>query len=142
MCETAHKSAWKRRTFGIDLLILMTRYGSRFVFSSREWSDDAGVMRRFGLALARDDRFVADDAAAAALVDALFRQASLTLIDDGAGEPRSARVGAFAQFIRLYRRHVRAMAAEDAEGGWGERDRKSTRLNSSHMPVSRMPSSA
>ena len=92
--------------------------------SIREWSDDAGALRRFGLALARDDRFVCDDAAAAALVDKLFRQASLTLIDEAPGEPRSARVGAFAQFIRLYRRHVRAMAAEDAEGGWAERARR------------------
>jgi RNA polymerase sigma-70 factor (ECF subfamily) len=77
-------------------------------------------MRRFGLALARDDRFVCDDASAAALVDKLFRQASLTVIDDVESGARSARVRAFGQFIRLYRRHVRGLAAEDAEGGWAE----------------------
>jgi DNA-directed RNA polymerase specialized sigma24 family protein len=77
-------------------------------------------MRRFGMALVRDDRFVYDDLSAAALVDKLFRQASLTLIDDPAGALRSARVRAFAQFIRLYRRHVRRLAADDADGGWAE----------------------
>jgi DNA-directed RNA polymerase specialized sigma24 family protein len=77
-------------------------------------------MRRFGLALARDDRFVCDEASAASLVDALFRQASLTAIDDAGGDGRSARVRAFAQFIRLYRRHIRSLAAEDAECGWAE----------------------
>jgi hypothetical protein len=77
-------------------------------------------MRRFGLALVRDDRVVCDDASAAALVDKLFRQASLALIDDPTGDVRSARVRAFAQFIRLYRRHIRRLAAEEADGGWAE----------------------
>jgi len=76
-------------------------------------------MRCFGLALVRDDRFVCDDGCAASLVDKLFRQASLTLIDDPAADGRSARVRAFAQFIRLYRRHVRRMSADD-DGGWVE----------------------
>ncbi|HEY1944668.1 MAG TPA: sigma factor-like helix-turn-helix DNA-binding protein [Roseiarcus sp.] len=88
--------------------------------SSREWCDDAGAMRRFGRALVRDDRFVCDDASAIALVDKLFRQASLTLIDECPGDGSSARVRAFAQFIRLYRRHVRRLAAEEADAGWGE----------------------
>ncbi len=88
-------------------------------------------MRRFGLALARDDRFVCDDASAAALVDKLFRQASLTLIDDAGGDARSARVRAFAQFIRLYRRHVRGLAAEDADGGWAEGPQPAGRANAS-----------
>jgi RNA polymerase sigma-70 factor (ECF subfamily) len=88
-------------------------------------------MRRFGLALVRDDRFVCDDASAAALVDKLFRQASLTLIDDAGGDARSARVRAFAQFIRLYRRHVRGLAAEDADGGWAEAPQPAGRANAS-----------
>ena len=50
-------------------------------------------MRRFGLALVRDDRFVCDDGSAASLVDKLFRQASLTLIDDPSRR-RSIRAGA------------------------------------------------
>ncbi len=88
--------------------------------SNREWCDDAGALRRFGRALVRDDRFVSDDISAAALVDKFFRQASLTLIDDSAGDIRSARVRAFAQFIRLYRRHVRRLAADEADGAWIE----------------------
>ncbi|MGO4870921.1 MAG: sigma factor-like helix-turn-helix DNA-binding protein [Roseiarcus sp.] len=99
--------------------------------SSREWCDDAGAMRRFGLALVRDDRFVCDDASAAALVEKLFRQASLTLIDDPASDLRSARVKAFAQFIRLYRRHVRRLAADEADGGWIEASASHGRANAS-----------
>jgi len=88
------------------------------VSSSQEWCDDAGAMRRFGLALVRDDRFVCDDASAASLVDKLFRQASLTLVDDDAANLRSARVHAFAQFVRLARRHFRRLAADEADGDW------------------------
>ncbi|THD42435.1 MAG: hypothetical protein E7774_15555 [Bradyrhizobium sp.] len=86
---------------------------------SRDWSDDVGALRRFGLAVVRDDRFVFDDVAAAALVDKLLRQASLTLIDDPNETRRAARLRAFAQFVRLYRRHARRMVAED-EGAWNE----------------------
>jgi hypothetical protein len=85
----------------------------------REWSDDAGALRRFGLALVRDDRFVFDDVAAGALVDKLFRQASLTLVACPQGDRRAARINAFAQFVRLYRRHARRLAA-DEDGGWIE----------------------
>jgi hypothetical protein len=101
------------------------------VSSSREWCDDAGAMRRFGRALVRDDRFVCDDLSAVALVDKLFRQASLTLIDDLAGDVRSARVRAFAQFVRLYRRHVRRLAADDADAGWGDGAASFSRSNAS-----------
>ena len=87
--------------------------------SVREWSDDAGALRRFGLALVRDDRFVFDDVAASALIDKLFRQASLTLVDCPDGDRGSARVHAFAQLIRLYRRHARRLAA-DEDCGWVE----------------------
>ena len=86
---------------------------------SREWFDDACALRRFGLALVRDDRFVFDDIAAAALVDKLLRQASLTLIEDPCEARRAAGVRAFAQFIRLYRRHARRLVAED-DGAWIE----------------------
>jgi len=88
-------------------------------------------MRRFGLALVRDDRFVCDDVSAASLVDKLFRQASLTLIDDPADDFRSARVRAFAQFVRLYRRHVRRLAADEADGGWIEACGSNGRANAS-----------
>ncbi|MBV8661580.1 MAG: hypothetical protein JO107_00630 [Hyphomicrobiales bacterium] len=88
--------------------------------SSLEWGDDAGAMRRFGRALVRDDRLVCDDLSAAALVDKLFRQASLTLIEDCPADGRAARVRAFAQFVRLYRRHVRRIGADEVEGGWHE----------------------
>jgi hypothetical protein len=76
-------------------------------------------LRRFGLALTRDERFVLDDAAAGRLVDKLIRQTSVAPI----GEERVACVGrarAFARFIQLYRRYIRRMALEDMDGNWVE----------------------
>ena len=87
---------------------------------------DLSDLRRFGVALARDDRFVLDHAAAAALVDHLFRQASFEAVGEGApsGASRAARddgrVHAFGQFVRLHRRHVRRLALDDGEQSWDE----------------------
>jgi hypothetical protein len=87
---------------------------------------DLSDLRRFGLALTRDDRFVLDHAAATALVERLFRQASFEAVDasvgyDAKGPAREdGRVRAFGQFVRLYRRHVRGLAFDDGEGGWDE----------------------
>jgi hypothetical protein len=85
---------------------------------------DLSDLRRFGVALARDDRFVSDQASAAALVDRLFRQASLEAVgmEDGADQaPRDdARVRAFGQFVRLHRRHVRRLSLDDGEPAWDE----------------------
>jgi predicted DNA-binding protein (UPF0251 family) len=72
------------------------------------------------MALTRDDRFVLDQAAAAALVERLFRQASMEAVDaavriDASRQARDARVRAFGQFIRLYRRHIRHLACDDSE---------------------------
>ena len=87
---------------------------------------DLSDLRRFGLALTRDDRIVRDHAAAAALVERLFRQASMEAVDAGVrfdanGPAREdGRVRAFGQFVRLYRRHVRRLALDDHESGWDE----------------------
>ena len=85
----------------------------------RDWSDETGSLRRFGLALTRDERFVLDDATANRLVDKLMRQTSVAAI----GEERvsyTGRVRAFARFIQLHRRYVRRMALEDMDGNWVE----------------------
>lgn len=86
---------------------------------------DLSDLRRFGVALARDDRFVLDQACAARLVDRLFRQASLEAV--GAGVRRDTerarddtRLRAFAQFVRLHRRHVRRLTLDDGEQAWDE----------------------
>jgi hypothetical protein len=87
---------------------------------------DLSDLRRFGAALARDDRFIADQASAAALVDRLFRQASLEAVGAGIEHnsdraPRDdPRVRAFGQFVRLHRRHVRRLALEDGELAWDD----------------------
>lgn len=82
---------------------------------------DISDLRRFGLALTRDDRFVLDHAAAATLVERLFRQASIEAVDPGdrfealQRRHEDGRVRAFGQFVRLYRRHVRRLAFDDSE---------------------------
>ncbi len=87
---------------------------------------DIPDLRRFGLALTRDDRFVLDHAAAAALVERLFRQASIEAVEIGVPSEAArrlrgdARVRAFGQFVRLYRRHVRRLAFDDSETGRDE----------------------
>ena len=104
----------------------------------REWCDDAGALRRFGLALVRDDRFVFDDVAAGALIDKLFRQASLTLVDSPGADRRAARVRAFGQFVRLYRRHARRLAI-DEDGGWVETPPGSRGCGSAAVGVRSLP---
>ena len=87
---------------------------------------DLSDLRKFGVALARDDRLVLDHASAVALVDRLFRQASLEAVGAGArydadsGSRDDARVRAFGQFVRLHRRHVRRLALDDGEPAWDE----------------------
>jgi hypothetical protein len=69
---------------------------------------------------------VLDHASAAALVDRLFRQASLEAVGGGdRGDADwaardDARVRAFRQFVRLHRRHVRRLALDEAEPGWDQ----------------------
>jgi DNA-directed RNA polymerase specialized sigma24 family protein len=77
-------------------------------------------LRRFGLALTRDERFVLDDATAARLVDKLIRQTAVAPIADERISCVGGRARAFARFIELYRRYVRRMALEDSEGNWVE----------------------
>jgi predicted DNA-binding protein (UPF0251 family) len=86
---------------------------------------DQSDLRQFGVALTRDDRLVLDQASAAALVDRLFRQASLEAVagvryDADGADRDDARVRAFGQFVRLYRRHVRRLALDDGEPAWDE----------------------
>jgi RNA polymerase sigma-70 factor (ECF subfamily) len=86
----------------------------------------------------RDDRFVFDDVAAGAVVDKLLRQASLTLVDCPVDGRSAARVRAFAQFIRLYRRHARRLAAEE-DGGWVESPPNGRRGGSAAVGVRSLP---
>lgn len=84
---------------------------------TREWADDANGLRRFGLALVRDEQFVLDNSAAARLVDKLIRQTCVAPIAER-GRPTD-RAAAYARFVQLYRRHVRRMAL-DEDAAWGE----------------------
>ncbi len=86
---------------------------------TKEWADDANGLRRFGLALVRDERFVLDDSAAARLVDKLIRQSCVAPIALGAEARPTGRAGAYARFVQLYRRHVRRMTL-DEDAAWSE----------------------
>ena len=82
-----------------------------------ERADDASGLRRFGLALVRDERLVTDDQAAARLVDKLIRQCGVAPVAEG---PRTCgRVALYARFVELYHRHVRRMALDD-DAAWSE----------------------
>ncbi len=89
------------------------------VSANQEWVDDTGSLRRFGLALVRDERYVVDDAAAVRLVDKLSRQACVAAVSCDAPSRLSPRARAFAQFVRLYRRHIRRLAL-DEDANWCE----------------------
>ena len=76
-------------------------------------ADKAGSLRRFGLAVVRDNWHVCDERTAGRLVDSLCTRA---LLAAGAGEGPAGgddRVRLYARFIRFYRRHARIAALED-----------------------------
>ena len=101
----------------------------RAVSANREWVDDTGSLRRFGLALVRDERYVVDDAASVRLVDKLSRQACVASIACDTPPRLSPRARAFAQFVRLYRRHVRRLAL-DEDANWSEGVARGTSVTS------------
>lgn len=84
------------------------------------WGGHERALRRFGAALARDDKVARDDRAAAALVEPLIRQTILEF-RNSADFPLDAdeqRERVLACFIQRYRRHVRLICANDEEGEW------------------------
>jgi RNA polymerase sigma-70 factor (ECF subfamily) len=88
----------------------------RLVLTPRHESAEemGGLLRRFGLALVRDNKLICDDGSARALVDNLSRRA-LIAASNGEGPGQSdARLRLFCLFIRFYRRHMRLAAAEEA----------------------------
>jgi predicted DNA-binding protein (UPF0251 family) len=110
---------------GPGRLVLTPRY---------QTADDAGgLLRRYGLAVARDNRLICDDRSAAVLVENLSRRAALAA-RNGEGSSRSdSRLRLFSLFIRFHRRHVRMAAMEDgflplhvAPGETDSRDRASS----------------
>jgi predicted DNA-binding protein (UPF0251 family) len=107
----------------------------RLVLTPRyQTADDAGgLLRRYGLAVVRDNRLICDERSAAVLVDNLSRRAALAA-RNGEGSSRSdSRLRLFSLFIRFHRRHVRMAAMEDgflplhvAPGETDSRDRASS----------------
>jgi RNA polymerase sigma-70 factor, ECF subfamily len=72
------------------------------------------ALRRFGLALARDDRLICDHPSALALVENLGKRALFAVRNGAADGDR--RLSLFSLFIRLYRRHIRMAAGGDEFG--------------------------
>src|SRR5579863_833988 len=87
-----------------------------------EWQEEARALRRFGMALARDNRWPADERSTAALVETLISRAlAARHVDDGPRElgPRSRLL---ALFVRLHRRHIRLRRIQDdGDEAGGER---------------------
>jgi RNA polymerase sigma-70 factor (ECF subfamily) len=88
----------------------------RLVLTPRHESadDPGGVLRRFGMALTRDDRLAPDERAARALVDSLASRALLAARGGEGREVADPRLRLFCLFIRLYRRHARRTPADEA----------------------------
>jgi DNA-directed RNA polymerase specialized sigma24 family protein len=86
-----------------------------------EWPDEARALRRFGMALARDNQWAFDESSAAALVDTLINS-TLSARRDDAPRGLSGRSRLLSLFVRLYRRHVRLRHVQDGgEEPGGER---------------------
>ena len=88
----------------------------RLDLTARQESADqtGGLLRRFGLAVVRDNKLVCDDGSARALVDNLSKRALIAARNgEGAGGGDS-RQRLFSLFIRFYRRHIRLAAADEA----------------------------
>lgn len=79
--------------------------------ANRDGSDDTSSLRRFGMALARDERFALDEVSVSRLVDKLIRQSCVAPI----GEARRGRIGTYARFVQLHRRHIRRLALEESD---------------------------
>ena len=87
----------------------------RLVLTPRYESADGtgGLLRRFGLAVARDNRFVCDERSARVLVENLSKRTLLAARNGEGSRQADPRLRLFSLFIRFYRRHVRLAAAED-----------------------------
>jgi hypothetical protein len=77
-----------------------------------------GSLRRFGLALTRDNRFICDERSALVLVENLARRAALAVRNGEGPQEGDRHLRLFSLFIRLYRRHVRLAIAEDGAGDY------------------------
>jgi predicted DNA-binding protein (UPF0251 family) len=110
---------------GPGRLVLTPRY---------QTADDAGgLLRRYGLAVARDNRPICDERSAAVLVENLSRRAALAARNGEGSSGADSRLRLFSLFIRFHRRHVRMAAMEDgflplhvAPGETDSRDRASS----------------
>lgn len=78
-----------------------------------ELADDMEVLRRFGLAMVRDNSVVCDGRSAEILVEKLARQSALAVRNGEDAALGARRLRLFSLFIRHYRRHVRMAALED-----------------------------
>ncbi len=116
---SAAQSAFANTRKRIDCLSEHERLGSFDVPKVSERAEDASALRRFGLALVRDERLVTDEPAAARLVDKLIRQSGVVPVAEGPEtserqkRERHGRVAAYARFVELYRRHVRRMTLDE-----------------------------
>ena len=61
-----------------------------------------------------------DDVGASRLVDKLIRQAGVAPIDEAQNARQRGRIGVYARFVQLYRRHVRRLALEASDEAWND----------------------
>jgi RNA polymerase sigma-70 factor (ECF subfamily) len=73
-------------------------------------------LRRFGLAVVRDNWLVCDERTARRLVESLCNRALLAARNGEGPSERDGRVRLFSLFIRFHRHHARMAALEDRAG--------------------------
>ena len=96
------------------MININARSGSLVLTPRYESADGTGgLLRRFGLAVARDNRFVCDERSARVLVENLSKRTLLAARNGEGSRQADPRLRLFSLFIRFYRRHVRLAAAED-----------------------------
>ena len=82
--------------------------------------DDVGALRRFGRALARDDRYALDESQITRLVDKLIRQTQMAPVEQGSTGGKRHRLALYERFVHMHRRHVRRLALDDPDAGWAD----------------------
>jgi len=82
--------------------------------------DDVGALRRFGRALARDDRYVLDESQTTRLVDKLIRQTQMAAVGHSSTSRKRRHIALYGRFVHLHRRHVRRLQLDDKDAGWAD----------------------
>lgn len=81
--------------------------------STAEWREEARTLRRFAVALASDERFARDPAAAASVADSLVNRSLLAFHNGDGPAALSRRLRLLCLLVRFHRRHIRLRSFDE-----------------------------